>query len=259
MPSITANIPSLNAQANLQRSNASIANSLSRLSSNLRVNTSQQAPVLPPKADNSAATAVQEAVSKTQTEEAVSKTQTEEAKLGNANEILNRMTTLVQTAAGNNTSATDRDAINKELSDLKGELKNLSGSTSSDALSKSYDGGNGASYGLVGAAGSRDISISASTTADDYAGMLTALGNAQDGVSAARASNGAALSAATQNYTDSVASSAKSSGLAVRDVVPLDRSELLAFATSASEAMSAARLSMGNSSIALIQAALLRG
>ncbi|WP_312944349.1 hypothetical protein [Agrobacterium sp.] len=250
MPSITANIPSLNAQANLQRSNASIANSLSRLSSNLRVNTSQQAPVLPPKADNSAATAVQEAVSKTQTEE---------AKLGNANEILNRMTTLVQTAAGNNTSATDRDAINKELSDLKGELKNLSGSTSSDALSKSYDGGNGASYGLVGAAGSRDISISASTTADDYAGMLTALGNAQDGVSAARASNGAALSAATQNYTDSVASSAKSSGLAVRDVAPLDRSELLAFATSASEAMSAARLSMGNSSIALIQAALLRG
>lgn len=250
MPSITANITSLNAQANLQRSNASIANSLSRLSSNLRVNTSQQAPVLPPKADNSAATAVQEAVSKTQTEE---------AKLGNANEILNRMTTLVQTAAGNNTSATDRDAINKELSDLKGELKNLSGSTSSDALSKSYDGGNGASYGLVGAAGSRDISISASTTADDYAGMLTALGNAQDGVSAARASNGAALSAATQNYTDSVASSAKSSGLAVRDVAPLDRSELLAFATSASEAMSAARLSMGNSSIALIQAALLRG
>jgi len=89
--------------------------------------------------------------------------------------------------------------------------------------------------------------------------MLTALGNAQDGVSAARASNGAALSAATQNYTDSVASSAKSSGLAVRDVAPLDRSELLAFATSASEAMSAARLSMGNSSIALIQAALLRG
>ncbi|MDO5895636.1 flagellin [Agrobacterium sp. Azo12] len=250
MLSITANIPSLNAQANLQRSNASIANSLSRLSSNLRVNTSQQAPVLPPKADNSAATAVQEAVSKTQTEE---------AKLGNANEILNRMTTLVQTAAGNNTSATDRDAINKELSDLKGELKNLSGSTSSDALSKSYDGGNGASYSLVGAAGSRDISISASTTADDYAGMLTALGNAQDGVSAARASNGAALSAATQNYTDSVASSAKSSGLAVRDVAPLDRSELLAFATSASEAMSAARLSMGNSSIALIQAALLRG
>ena len=250
MPSITANIPSLNAQANLQRSNASIANSLSRLSSNLRVNTSQQAPVLPPKADNSAATAVQEAVSKTQTEE---------AKLGNANEILNRMTTLVQTAAGNNTSATDRDAINQELSDLKGELKTISGSTSSDALSKSYDGGNGASYGLVGAAGSRDISISASTTADDYAGMLTALGNAQDGVSAARASNGAALSAATQNYTDSVASSAKSSGLAVRDVAPLDRSELLAFATSASEAMSAARLSMGNSSIALIQAALLRG
>ncbi|MCS4242628.1 flagellin-like hook-associated protein FlgL [Rhizobium sp. BIGb0125] len=250
MPSISSNFAALNTQANLQRSNASIANSLSRLSSNLRVNTSQQAPVLPPKADNSAATAVQEAVSKTQTEE---------AKLGNANEILNRMTTLVQTAAGNNTSATDRDAINKELSDLKGELKNLSGSTSSDALSKSYDGGNGASYGLVGAAGSRDISISASTTADDYAGMLTALGNAQDGVSAARASNGAALSAATQNYTDSVASSAKSSGLAVRDVAPLDRSELLAFATSASEAMSAARLSMGNSSIALIQAALLRG
>ncbi|MBD9390409.1 hypothetical protein IB237_24705 [Agrobacterium sp. AGB01] len=250
MLSITANIPSLNAQANLQRSNASIANSLSRLSSNLRVNTAQQAPVLPPKADNSAATAVQEAVSKTQTEE---------AKLGNANEILNRMTTLVQTAAGDNTSATDRDAINKELSDLKGELKTISGSTSSDALSKSYDGGNGTSYSLVGGAGSRDISISASTTADDYAGMLTALGNAQDGVSAARASNGAALSAATQNYTDSVASSAKSSGLAVRDVAPLDRSELLAFATSASEAMSAARLSMGNSSIALIQAALLRG
>lgn len=250
MLDLTSRLQSMNAQANLQRSNASIANSLSRLSSNLRVNTSQQAPVLPPKADNSAATAVQEAVSKTQTEE---------AKLGNANEILNRMTTLVQTAAGNNTSATDRDAINKELSDLKGELKTISGSTSSDALSKSYDGGNGASYSLVGAAGSRDISISASTTADDYAGMLTALGNAQDGVSAARASNGAALSAATQNYTDSVASSAKSSGLAVRDVAPLDRSELLAFATSASEAMSAARLSMGNSSIALIQAALLRG
>jgi len=218
MLSITANIPSLNAQANLQRSNASVANSLSRLSSNLRVNTAQQAPVLPPKADNSAATAVQEAVSKTQTEE---------AKLGNANEILNRMTTLVQTAAGDNTSATDRDAINKELSDLKGELKTISGSTSSDALSKSYDGGNGSSYSLVGGAGSRDISISASTTADDY--------------------------------TDSVASSAKSSGLAVRDVAPLDRNELLAFATSASEAMSAARLSMGNSSIALIQAALLRG
>jgi flagellin len=237
MPSITANIPSLNAQANLQRSNASIANSLSRLSSNLRVNTSQQAPVLPPKADNSAATAVQEAVSKTQTEE---------AKLGNANEILNRMTTLVQTATGNNTSAADRDAINQELSDLKGELKNLSGSTSSDALSKSYDGGNGASYSLVGAAGSRDISISASTTAEDYAGMLTALNGAQQGVSAARESNSAALSAATQNYTNSVLSSANNSGLAVRDVAPLDRSELLAFATSARDMLAAGRLAIAN-------------
>lgn len=250
MPSINLNIVSaLNTQRNLSVANTSLSNSISRLSANLRVNTSDAA--LPQKASNAEAIKAREAIAKTQTDE---------ASLGSANATLNRMTALVQTAAGSVTSAADRDAINQELSDLKGELKNISGSTSSDALSKSYDGGNGASYSLVGAAGSRDISISASTTAEDYAGMLTALNGAQQGVSAARESNSAALSAATQNYTNSVLSSANNSGLAVREIPQTDTSELLARATSARDMLAAGRLAianaMGSQSMNLATAAL---
>jgi len=207
-----------------------------------------QLPVSPAKAGNSAEAAASQVIAKAQTED---------ANLSNARLVLTKMSTLVQQAGDSATTAIDRDAINQELSSLKGELKSISGSTSSDALSKSYDGGNGASYSLVGAAGSRDISVSASTTAEDYAGMLTALNGARDGVSAAQASNSVTMTTAFKDQADSLVNSAKSSGLDVRELT--QNAELFSSATAARQALFASRLPIGNSSIALIQAALLRG
>lgn len=235
MPIISSNIASLNTQAGLQRTNASISNSISRLSANLRVNTSE--PVLPQKASNALAISMQETITKTQVED---------GNLNQANNVLTRMNELVHTAANNTISAADRDAINQELSGLKGELKNISGSTSSDVLRKSYDGGNGSSYSVLSSVGqgSREISVSQSTTADDYAGMLTALSSARDGVSAASASNGAAMTAASKSYTDSLLK--QSSSLAVREIPQIDTSELLALATSARDMLAAGRLAIAN-------------
>jgi flagellin-like hook-associated protein FlgL len=163
-----------------------------------------QLPVSPAKAGNSAEAAASQVIAKAQTED---------ANLSNAQLVRTRMSTLVQQAGDSATTATDCDAINQELSSLKGELKTISVSANNDALSKSYAGGNGASYSLVGAAGSRDISISASTTAEDYAGMLTALNGARDGVSAAQAGNSVTMTTACKDHTDSLVNSAKSSGL----------------------------------------------
>jgi flagellin-like hook-associated protein FlgL len=105
-----------------------------------------QLPVSPAKAGNSAEAAASQVIAKAQTED---------ANLSNAQLVLKKKSTLVQQAGDSATTATDRDAINRELSSLKGELKTISVSTNNDALSKSYVGGNGASYSLVGAAGSR--------------------------------------------------------------------------------------------------------
>jgi len=208
-----------------------------------------QLPVPPAKAGNSAEAAASQVIAKAQTED---------ANLSNAQLVLAKMSTLVQQAGDSATSATDRDAINQELSSLKGEFKTISGGTSSDALSRSYDGGNGASYSLVGAAGSREISVSATTTAKDYAGMLTALNGARDGVSAAQASNSVTMTTAFKGHTDSLVSSAKSSGLDVHELTQ-DASEVFLSATAARNAMLASRLPIGNANMSIIQAALLRG
>ena len=244
MLSLTSNVATLIAQNGLSRSQTALNSKFQELSASARIKI--------PTTDRAAEMIAQQERAKAleadseKTNAALSKLQTEEGKLGTASDTLNRMREVVVQASNGTVTAADREVLNTELSGLKGELQNLSSQTSSDALSKSYDGGNGASYSLVGAAGSRDISVSASTTAEDYAGMLTALDNARDGVTAARASNGAALSTATQNYTDNVASSAKSAGLTVGEIADFDNSAAIEAAKKAKEAMEAAMLNISN-------------
>ena len=209
MLSLYTNAASLTAQRNLAQMIASLRISIERLSTGLRINEMERIPVSPAKAGNPAEAAASQMIAEAQTD----------ANLSNAQLVLTKMSTLVQQAGDSATTVTDRDAINQELSSLKGESKTISGGINSDALSKSYAGGNGASYSLVAAAGSRDISVSASTTAEDYAGILTALNGARAGVSAAQAGNSVTMTTAFTDHTDSLINSAKRSGLDVRELI----------------------------------------
>lgn len=185
------------------------------------------------------------------TNSTVARAQIVEGTLDQADAVLRTMSEVVAQAGSSIYTAADRESMNKELSGLKDSLKQLAGAAGSDVLSKSYESANGNSYSLTGAQGSRDISVSASTTAADVADMLSALGKVQEGVSSARASNGAAMANAFQSQTEALTQSASDSGLNVREISVGNTSEALDRASSAAERLAAGRLAimnaMGNS------------
>ncbi|MCL4699897.1 MAG: flagellin FliC, partial [Burkholderiaceae bacterium] len=116
--SINTNLVSLNAQRNLAASQSSLATSMQRLSSGLRVNSAK---------DDAAGLAIAErmqtkvrgmTVAIRNANDAISMSQTAEGALGKVGDMLQRMRELaVQGANGTNTS-TDRTSLNDEYLQL---------------------------------------------------------------------------------------------------------------------------------------------
>ena len=128
--SVNTNINSLTAQRNLGTSQGSLATSMQRLSSGLRVNSAK---------DDAAGLAISERmnaqvrglnVAARNANDGISLAQTAEGSLGKVGDMLQRMRELAVQASNATNSQTDRNALDAEVTALKAEIGRVAGQTS---------------------------------------------------------------------------------------------------------------------------------
>ena len=126
---INTNIASLNAQRNLNMSQGSLATSMQRLSSGLRVNSAK---------DDAAGLAIAERmnaqvrgmnVAVRNANDGISMSQTAEGALSQVSNSLQRMRELAVQARNSTNSSSDKDSLNKEFSQLQAEISRVLGGT----------------------------------------------------------------------------------------------------------------------------------
>ena len=142
--SINTNVVSINAQRNLTLSGGSLATSMQRLSSGLRVNSAK---------DDAAGLAIAErmstqvrglAVASRNANDGISLAQTAEGALGKVGDMLQRMRELAVQAGNATNSKSDREALNAELVQLRDEVDRVAKTTSFNGkkvLDGSFTGG----------------------------------------------------------------------------------------------------------------------
>ena len=159
---INTNIASLNAQRNLNASQGSLATSMQRLSSGLRVNSAK---------DDAAGLAIAERmnaqvrgmnVAVRNANDGISMSQTAEGALSQVSNPLQRMRELAVQARNATNSSSDKDSLNKEFAQLQAEISRVIGGTT-------FNGKH-----ILGAdATSLVFQIGANTTADDTITIAT--------------------------------------------------------------------------------------
>ena len=126
---LNTNLISLNAQRNLGSSQTSLATSMQRLSSGMRVNSAK---------DDSAGLAIAErmnsqirgmSVAVRNANDGISLTQTAEGALGKVGDMLQRMRELAVQSANSTNSTGDRDSLNREYQQLASESARTLGGT----------------------------------------------------------------------------------------------------------------------------------
>ena len=126
---INTNLNSLNAQRNLSASQTSLAMSMQRLSSGLRVNSAK---------DDAAGLAIAERmttqvrgmnVAIRNANDGISLSQTAEGAMGKVSDSLQRMRELSVQAANSTNSDTDKDSLDKEFGELSKEIQRVLGGT----------------------------------------------------------------------------------------------------------------------------------
>ena len=198
---INTNISSLTAQRNLSMSQASLATSMQRLSSGLRINSAK---------DDAAGLAISDRMTSqirgsTQAarnaNDGISLAQTAEGALGSAGTILQRVRELAVQSANATNSASDRAALNAEVGQLGSELDRIAKTTQFNGQNL-LDGSFGSATFQVGANANQTITA---TTANF---STSKYGNNRIG-SVAAATAGAAGDLVTGSATDAFASTAK--------------------------------------------------
>jgi len=159
---INTNIASLNAQRNLNMSQGSLATSMQRLSSGLRVNSAK---------DDAAGLAIAERmnaqvrgmnVAVRNANDGISMSQTAEGALSQVSNSLQRMRELAVQARNSTNSSSDKDSLNKEFAQLQAEIGRVMGGTT-------FNGKH-----ILGAdATSLTFQIGANTTANDTITIAT--------------------------------------------------------------------------------------
>ena len=128
--SINTNVISLTAQSSLGSTQSSLATSMQRLSSGLRVNSAK---------DDAAGLAISErmnaqvrgfAVAARNANDGISLAQTAEGALGKVGDMLQRIRELAVQSSNATNSQTDRDALNAEVTSLKDEIARVATQTS---------------------------------------------------------------------------------------------------------------------------------
>ena len=159
---INTNLNSLNAQRSLNGSQMSLATSMARLSSGLRVNSAK---------DDAAGLAIAERMN-TQvrgmnaavrnSNDGISMAQTSEGSLGKVADTLQRMRELAVQAANATNSSTDKDSLDKEFGELAKEIQRVLGATT-------FNG----KHVLGSEAGTMQFQVGANTGADDTIELTT--------------------------------------------------------------------------------------
>jgi flagellin len=167
---INTNISSLTAQRNLDRSQGSLATALQRLSSGLRINSAR---------DDAAGLAISERFT-TQirglnqavrnANDGVSLAQTAEGALQESSNLLQRIRELAIQSANSTNSASDRQALQSEVNQLKTELNRISSTTTFNGL-KVLDGSFQNQTFQVGANAGTSNTINVSITGTDTASI----------------------------------------------------------------------------------------
>jgi flagellin len=159
---INTNVGSLTAQRNLAASQSSLAQSMQRLSSGLRINSAK---------DDAAGLAIAERmnaqvrgmnVAIRNANDGISLSQTAEGALSKVGDALQRMRELAVQARNATNSSSDKDSLNKEFGELQSEITRVLGGTS-------FNGKN-----ILGAdATAMTFQIGANTTSDDEVSITT--------------------------------------------------------------------------------------
>ncbi|MEK8034659.1 flagellin domain-containing protein [Ideonella sp. DXS29W] len=159
---INTNVASLNAQRNLSMSQSSLATSMQRLSSGLRINSAK---------DDAAGLAIAERmnaqvrgmnVAIRNANDGISLAQTAEGALSKVGDALQRMRELAVQARNATNSSSDKDSLNKEFSELQSEITRVLGGTTFNGKK------------VLGAdATTLTFQIGANTTADDTVNLTT--------------------------------------------------------------------------------------
>jgi len=201
---INTNIASLNAQRNLNASQNSLATSLQRLSSGLRINSAK---------DDAAGLAIASRFSAQinglnqaarNANDGISLAQTAEGSLGVISDNLQRIRELAVQSRNATNSASDRAALNAEAQQLKSEIDRVAGNTSFNGV-KLLDGSFQSQVFQVGANQGETISIDQIVNASSASlGSWTATGSAAvatDSAASGAFTTTAAAAAAGEEFT----------------------------------------------------------
>jgi flagellin len=177
---INTNLASMNAQRNLNSSQTSLAVSMQRLSSGLRVNSAK---------DDAAGLAIAERmnaqvrgmnVAVRNANDGISLAQVAEGALSKVGDALQRMRELALQARNATNSDSDKDSLNKEFLELQSEISRVIGGTT-------FNGKN-----IIGADGTdMTFQIGANTTTDDVITVSTENLNSNADIEAVTASTAA--------------------------------------------------------------------
>jgi flagellin len=170
---INTNVQSLNTQRSLSKSQASLANSMQRLSSGLRINSAK---------DDAAGLAISDRMTSQirgmnqavrNSNDAISFAQTAEGALGEMTNILQRMRELSVQSANATNSDDDRTALNSEFTELRSELDRIVDTTKfngKNLLDGTYSGDSAAMF-QVGANEGEQISVAIGRVTTSASGL----------------------------------------------------------------------------------------
>jgi flagellin len=185
--SVNTNVTSLNAQRNLTKSGESLATSMQRLSSGMRINSAK---------DDAAGMQISTrltsqisglAVAQRNANDGISMAQTAEGALQSSTDILQRMRDLSLQSSNGSNSTSDREALQKEVTALQSELTRIADTTTFGGQ-KLLNGDYGTQQFQVGSDSNQTIGVTLNSAAAEDIG-LTGKGftiAALSGISAAR-------------------------------------------------------------------------
>jgi flagellin len=159
---INTNTASMNAQRNLSTSSSSLATSLQRLSSGLRINSAKDDAAGLAIADRMTSQIRGNTVAMRNANDGISLSQTAEGALSKIGDNLQRMRELSVQARNSTNSDDDKDALDGEFQELAKEVLRVAGGTTFNGKA------------VLGAdAGALDFQVGAGTTADDTITLTT--------------------------------------------------------------------------------------
>ena len=199
---INTNVQSLNAQRNLTTSKDSLATSLQRLSSGLRVNSSKDDAAGLAIADRMNAQIKGINVAIRNANDGISLAQTAEGALATVSDIFQRMRELAVQAQNGSNGTSDRANLDTEYQQLSSEVTRIASQTKFNGIAIVGSGAGGQTF-QIGANNGDTLTVTtatvttvagALTTAAGASTALAALDTAMDTITTNRATYGAAMS-----------------------------------------------------------------